>query len=510
MRSNHPALYRQIQELAWVGDGFSEVERETIKRISWLAGNARLEAATVIAMPFLESVEADDVLALMGINGLARNKADGRLSALMDHPTLRNGITDDLTTLVTTVATIRDADEIRRMLNPGYADIETVSAGTELTPNLKISIVRPGTQRQPETMEAFKDAIQFAEDTMQLPLPLPVSHVILVLNDEAVAGSGTPANFGFAFSALPGDEQAPGARRRQTLYSIIVHEIAHYYWVRMSNWINEGVAVIFEYRQAVRNGVDLRLLEEYPRITHNAECEAHDLKMLSEWNPRATDWMKFWCNYHLGRMLFLELLENMGTEEFNQGLRELYRLSLAAREADRTPGIAEVRQAFQEQSDIVEKHWSGKLNAPENRPWDEGLAHSSHNLIQWDQYPTYDGEFVTFRGTVLGDAVLSSGTIREAERDGYQNFHLYPVGKNEFGGNIYPPGWGHNTRHPGDTTALDYRLEGRTFTVRFRLPQVLGDPSGYFVDVWGFQDESRTPVIWDARDRLGYARIRVE
>ena len=54
------------------------------------------------------------------------------------------------------------------------------------------------------------------------------------------------------------------------------------------------------------------------------------------------------------------------------------------------------------------------------------------------------------------------------------------------------------------------RLEGRTFTVKFRLPQKLGDPSGYFIDVWGFQDESRTPVIWPDRDRLGYARIRVE
>ena len=157
----------------------------------------------------------------------------------------------------------------------------------------------------------------------------------------------------------------------------------------------------------------------------------------------------------------------------------------------------------------MEKHWSGKLNAPENRPYDPELS-QSHDLVQWNQYPTYDGEFVTFSGTVLGDAVLSSGTIREANRDGYQNFHLYPIDTLEFGGNIYPVGWGPNMRHPGDTTALEYRLEGRTFTVRFRFPKRLGNPSDYIVDVWGFQDESRIPVIWDARDRLGYARIRVE
>ena len=165
---------------------------------------------------------------------------------------------------------------------------------------------------------------------------------------------------------------------------------------------------------------------------------------------------------------------------------------------------------FHDQPEIVEKHWSGKLNAPENRPWDEGLRHSSHNLIQWDQHPTYDGYTITFSGTLLGDAVLSSGTIREAERDGYQNFHLFPVISNEFTGNIFPPSWGGNMRHPGDTTALEYQLEDRKFTVKFRFPQKLGDPSDYIVDVWGFRDESRTPIIWPDRDRLGYARIRVE
>ena len=187
-------------------------------------------------------------------------------------------------------------------------------------------------------------------------------------------------------------------------------------------------------------------------------------------------------------------------------MRELRRISSGGQWL----GIDQVRQVFHDQSKIVEKHWSGKLNAPENLPWDIGMAGSSHDLIQWDQYPTYDGEFVTFSGSLLGDSVLSSGTTKEAERDGYQNFHLYPVRSNEFGGNIYPPSWGSSMRHPGDTTALEYWLEVRTFTVKFRFPQKLGDPSDYIVDVWGYQDESRTPVIWDARDRLGYARIRVE
>ena len=100
-------------------------------------------------------------------------------------------------------------------------------------------------------------------------------------------------------------------------------------------------------------------------------CEAHDLEMLTEWNPGTESKDEFICNYFLGQMLFQELLENLGTEEFRQRLRELYRLSLAAKDTGQTPSIAEVRQAFHDQADIVEKHWSGKLNAPENRPFDD-------------------------------------------------------------------------------------------------------------------------------------------
>ena len=48
------------------------------------------------------------------------------------------------------------------------------------------------------------------------------------------------------------------------------------------------------------------------------------------------------------------------------------------------------------------------------------------------------------------------------------------------------------------------------FTVKFRVRQGLGSPSDYVVIVWGFQDESREPFIYDKIDILGYARIRVE
>ena len=129
--------------------------------------------------------------------------------------------------------------------------------------------------------------------------------------------------------------------------------------------------------------------------------------MLSELGD-LRDSPEFDCNYYLGTLLFQELRQSLDDAEFSATLRDLYQLSLTAQEARQTPSIAVVRQAFSDQAAIVDKHWSGALNAPENRPFDEGVDRITHDLIQWDQHPTYDGQDVSFNGTLLDDAVLTN------------------------------------------------------------------------------------------------------
>ena len=501
---NHEKLAAKVIAFPWAQDAITATESNTVRYLHYLNYDNPGAAAQVIAMPFLKSLEPDDVLA---IRGMERLDDKGRLSVLLDHPTLRNGITDAQTTIVTAASIPRDDEEIRRMLNPGYADIETVSSGTKLTPNLKISIVRTGTQSQPSTMKAVLNAVEFAEEAMQLPLP--VSHVILVLNDKAFPEGYGGANFGFALAYNPEREQRQEDYDKHILQSAFVHEVAHYYWGEQADWFEEGIADTFEYMYGVEIGISPGLLERPQR----RNCEAHDLEMLTEQDPDQEDLDQFRCNYFLGQSLFLELLENLGTNKFNERLRQLYRLSLVAKEADETPGIAEVRQAFHDQISIVEKHWSGNLNAPENRPFDEGMYRRSHDLIQWDQYPIFDGDSITLKGTLLGDAVLSSETIEQARKGGFPNFTLYNADEPRFVGTIFPPL--DNDRHwtlddPGDTTAIEYKLDDRKFTIKFRLRQGLSSPSDYVVIIWGFQDESRAPFFREKVDILGYARIRVE
>ena len=78
----------------------------------------------------------------------------------------------------------------------------------------------------------------------------------------------------------------------------------------------------------------------------------------------------------LGASLFLELLEKLGTDEFNKRIQELHRVYEAAskvgsypvEEAYKYTDIHGLRQVFHDQIEIVERHWSGRMDAPENRP----------------------------------------------------------------------------------------------------------------------------------------------
>ena len=343
--------------MSWIHDDIIKPEASAVQNLRRIGREDPRAMAAIIAMPFLESFELDDVLAIRGIQDLPHKEDDSLLSALMDHPTLRDGITDDQTSLVAAAGTFWDAEELRRILNPGNADIETLSEGTELLPDLKISIVRTGSRPNPRTAEGVKDATEFVVEIMQLPLP--VSRVIVVMNDKTGNKGYGATNHGYAFSFHAWVEQ----RFDPTFLPVIVHEVAHYYWRDMETWIAEGVATTFEYLYGLESEID----HEFLTIPGRKDCEAHDLKMLSEWNPGTEVKDKFYCNYYLGGALFRESLETMGHEDFFAALRELYRLALEARESGGKAGIDEVRQAFPGQAEIVEKHWSGKLNAPENR-----------------------------------------------------------------------------------------------------------------------------------------------
>ena len=497
-----PASLEAALKLSWLQDTVSETEYDIVHWLASVGYEAPQVIVAMISMPFLESPDANDALA---IRSMARLADKGVVSKVVGHPIFQDGITDAQTTLVAAAGALyRDVEEIGRLLDPGYAAIETVSSGTKLTPGLKVSIVRTETQSRPGTIEAVKDAVAFIERVMGLPLP--VDHVIVLLNDKAVTSDYAGTNYGFAVGYLPKYERRQGTYEWHRLQAGLVHEVAHYFWSGNVGWIDEGVADTVEYMYGLENGLSRGKLKP-----HRKNCEAYDLAMLSEWDPDSSS-SRYLCNYYLGQGLFQELLESLGDEGFGKRLHELYELSLTKQKSDWIPGIAAVRQAFEDQSDIVDKHWAGALNAPENRAFEEGVYRENHHLIQWDQYPTYDGRSVTFEGTLLGDAVLVNDDPRSG---GYQNFTLSLTDKPKFVGYILPDVSGNwPLDNDGDVVASKYFFypATRKFTVTFPFPAALNSPQDYIVVVWGFQDASRTISIGDydgGGDVLGYARIRM-
>ena len=394
------------------------------------------------------------------------------------------------------------------MLHSGTATVETWTDATELTPSLQISIVRIGkAEGRPETVEAVRDAVEFVEQVMQRPLP--TDHVVLVLDDRAVDWPFAGANYSSAISFKPEYERPDVPQEWLHFQKGLVHEVAHYFWGFYGySWINEGLANLYEYMYGAKMGMSQSQLR--PR---RGGCEAHDLKMLGEWDP-ARGSLQFYCNYYLGEILFRDLMDGMDTPDFAAKLVELYLLlSDAEQDGRRTPAIDAIHQVFSAQTDVINQHWAGAGNAPGEHSTADGIERPSHDLVQWDEHPARSqGSLIRFKGTLLGDAVLSAPTLALAQEGGYSNFTLHPADSYAFSGHIFPQLTGGWTwiADPSDVVAFSYSLDERTFTVEFPFQPSLGrDPSAYVVVVWGYQDSSRTPTM-GAVDILGYARIRAD
>ena len=214
------------------------------------------------------------------------------------------------------------------------------------------------------------------------------------------------------------------------------------------------------------------------------------------------------------------MLEAVGDEKFGVRLRELYHLSLGESGSGGQLGITKVRQTFStpDEAAIVEKHWSGAMNAPENRGFDEGVW-SHHDLVEWVAYPTFnrEGNYIAFRGRLLAGAVLNHGVGSDGA-SGFQNFTFIWADGEEHGiaGGILPSlpsGRTWDLSNSDSLVASTYTILDQTteeFIINFPFAShMVGEPSDYVVSVHGFQDATRTPTIGTDIDLLGYARIRV-
>ena len=485
-----------MQELPWVKDTLTEAERETLDTLLYIGARNIEHLAAIVSMPFLDSLDDIDVLAIQGMDRLSRSDL---LSGMLANPTLQEGISDSSTVLVAAAATLKDAEAIEQLLLPGYALVETADIGTRMTPGLKASIVRAGDHAEPWTAGTVQSAAEFIEETMQDPLP--VNHVIVVLHDDAVFPYAAGVNYGFAISYQPEYEREEDSYEGHILRSGLAHEIAHYYWRGNVAWLDEGLAELVSGLFGEATGI-------WPVALQNTRrgCEAQNLEMLTEWDPHQGS-PSYRCTYFLGQWLFEELAQDVGKDAIGGMLRNLYRLSLAEQMA----GVEAVRAAFVEQPTIIERHWSGDTNLPANRTFLRETR--SHNLIQWDEPPAVDRSgFVKFSGNLLNNAELSRSISEARDRMGYPNFTIFDA-RGYVGTILYPPESGREwdlSENSRNAEPFEYVLYSTSFRVGFRFPPSIDNPTDHYVVAWGFRDEKGMPYIGNEADILGIAKIEAK
>ena len=142
-----------------------------------------------------------------------------------------------------------------------------------------------------------------------MSLPLPVQHVILVLDDAAVADGADGTNYGLMFGYRPEPEEDARDGDPLDFQRGIVHEVSHYYWGGNRGWVDEGLANTVEHLYALDAGARPWELEN-----RREDCEVADLEALSALNPDPGD-PGYECSYYLGQWLFQELLDGMTAQE---------------------------------------------------------------------------------------------------------------------------------------------------------------------------------------------------
>ena len=375
------AIVEKLVELPWLQDDITEAEAEALSLVERIDRENEEVVLAIVGMPFLQTFEHNDLLALSAISYMGRRGED-HLEALKQSQIFKDGITDDLTTLVRAAGTIRDADALARWLVPGYASTEVHTGKTELTPELKISVFRDHGNRRPETMPELVRIAEQLEGLMQVPLPNP--RLVFVISDQAPSissrGISQGRRYDFAYG-LRGDRENPErfardyAIDRPMLPSVMIHELGHdYFGNELKSWLNHTPVKTFEYVYRL----DGRDRSEVPETVLNtihqrSGCEARNIQHLEEMNPPNSDRGNRLCHHYLGYWMGRELLEAVGQEEYFARMRKFYYRKEELVAAGITPGIAEIRELFPDHLEIVERYWSGEVGNPEEKYWG-GLA----------------------------------------------------------------------------------------------------------------------------------------
>ena len=357
----------------WFKDGISDEELTLIGYLISIANRNADAAVALITMPFLESVEIRDILALRSLNYISGKDAND-FRELMSYSRIKDGITDEDTKIVAVLGGhtySRSPGSTQVLLAETGVYIEERLIELPHTGETLLAVIRIEDKVTP-SMDHFEHAVRTIEEFMGVPYP--IDYLALLYYNRVDEN----ANNNFTHLHLMAESDSVDGPDWHA--SVIAHEAAHWYWrgssegYQYQNWISEGSADF------------LRIISEHERIGRPLEpikspCPYFDnISELEKANPDRTHIpgqnTPRVCYYSLGQRFFLDLYLALGDETFRQAYRALY---LRYQKDDRADGcggpalnICRVEAAFKDgaSAEVVRKvdeviaRWYGPIVWP--------------------------------------------------------------------------------------------------------------------------------------------------
>ena len=478
----------QLQQVVpWVEDGLDESERIVTSLLREIATTRNHAAALrILEMPFLDTVEPADALAVEALRDAADRSTEA-LRATLEKPWVEDGLDESeriVSIRIAEIATKDHAAALRILEMPFLETVELFDAGAmgslwhlaSRQPHLfqevlghpslslgisdewaKVVLVLAGpSESKPDEVLFLLDqgpgAVEEEERAIDLPLAGEVVLTIIrtrpgsprsmdvlertVRNAESFMGVPFPV----ASVLLFFEEHRPGVGHTGTHLVFPAHfdgqepdnfrnhwarELARYYWRGHRAWIDRGAATLMmPITKDGRVGA--------PRLAISYPCpEPRTIAELEGSDPQVVTTRK--CYYSLGGRLFLDLYYTLGETAFREGFRNLYVTS-----EDSQIGISEIRGAF-------------KAGAP-----NQGILVDTVVGRWYDGTEEYDTSYLD-RGPVDPDLPSINGRIEGAYLTLYQDG---PPISSFAGSDLADPVWLRvDYSHPTDGGPREIQLE---------------------------------------------------
>ena len=321
-------IFYGLLDKSWVKNGMTVDEASTIgelvriARSQWRREGSTESALRILKMPFMDSFETLDYYAVRSLAFLDFQMDGHYLPQVLDHPSLRGGVTDADTLILTGLWRIarfspENLDDLLVMLGSDdvYLEQRTVELPLGGETTLMAMRIAPGAFR---TLDIVEEVVRDQEHFMNVPYPSNVA----VFNIDSGGPRATAGDGIMTLGTGYEDDFAP-----------LAHELAHFYWSIPSTWskgvVHTPFTWIVEGAATFMDRLATGQLDQAPDSPEDTGCTLVDAISELDQKSYTEDFesgslYRSGCNYTMGYGIFAALYNGLGDAEFRRGFGSLY------------------------------------------------------------------------------------------------------------------------------------------------------------------------------------------